>query len=102
MQTAKLKNITIFLVGHITKEGTIAGPKILEHIVDCVLYFEGDDKGIYRILRAVKNRYGAVDEVGIFEMAGNGLMEVKDPSKVFTRSLNEAALLMKLYLLEAL
>ena len=90
MQTAKLKNITIFLVGHITKEGTIAGPKILEHIVDCVLYFEGDDKGIYRILRAVKNRYGAVDEVGIFEMVENGLMEVKDPSRVFTRSLNEA------------
>ncbi|MEI0842539.1 DNA repair protein RadA [Brachyspira pilosicoli] len=90
MQTAKLKNITIFLVGHITKEGTIAGPKILEHIVDCVLYFEGDDKGIYRILRSVKNRYGAVDEVGIFEMVENGLMEVKDPSRVFTRSLNEA------------
>lgn len=90
MQIAKLKNITIFLVGHITKEGTIAGPKILEHIVDCVLYFEGDDKGIYRILRAVKNRYGTVDEVGIFEMAENGLIEVKDPSRVFTRSLNEA------------
>ncbi|QTM05327.1 DNA repair protein RadA [Brachyspira hyodysenteriae] len=89
MQTAKLKNITIFLVGHITKEGTIAGPKILEHIVDCVLYFEGDDKGIYRILRAVKNRYGAVDEVGIFEMAEKGLMEVKDPSRVFTRGVNE-------------
>ncbi|OEJ16098.1 DNA repair protein RadA [Brachyspira hampsonii] len=90
MQTAKLKNITIFLVGHITKEGTIAGPKILEHIVDCVLYFEGDDKGIYRILRAVKNRYGAVDEVGIFEMAEKGLMEVKDPSRVFTRGINES------------
>ena len=90
MQTAKLKNITIFLVGHITKEGTIAGPKILEHIVDCVLYFEGDDKGIYRILRAVKNRYGAVDEVGIFEMAEKGLMEVKDPSRVFTRGINDA------------
>ncbi|WP_295157862.1 DNA repair protein RadA [uncultured Brachyspira sp.] len=89
MQTAKLKNITIFLVGHITKEGTIAGPKILEHIVDCVLYFEGDDKGIYRILRAVKNRYGAIDEVGIFEMAEKGLTEVKDPSMVFTRGINE-------------
>lgn len=90
MQTAKLKNITIFLVGHITKEGTIAGPKILEHIVDCVLYFEGDDKGIYRILRAVKNRYGAVDEVGIFEMTEKGLMEVKDASRVFTKGINES------------
>ena len=90
MQTAKLKNITIFLVGHITKEGTIAGPKILEHIVDCVLYFEGDDKGIYRILRAVKNRFGAVDEVGIFEMNERGLTEVKDPSKVFARGLNDS------------
>lgn len=90
MQIAKLKNIIIFLVGHITKEGTIAGPKILEHIVDCVLYFEGDDKGIYRILRAVKNRYGAVDEVGIFEMTENGLMEVKDASKVFTKGANDS------------
>ena len=90
MQTAKLKNITIFLVGHITKEGTIAGPKILEHIVDCVLYFEGDDKGIYRILRAVKNRYGAVDEVGIFEMTEKGLMEVSDASRVFTKGINES------------
>lgn len=90
MQIAKLKNITIFLVGHITKEGTIAGPKILEHIVDCVLYFEGDDKGIYRILRAVKNRYGAVDEVGIFEMTEKGLMEVKDASRVFTKGINES------------
>ena len=90
MQTAKLKNITIFLVGHITKEGTIAGPKILEHIVDCVLYFEGDDKGIYRILRAVKNRYGAVDEVGIFEMTEKGLIEVKDASRVFTKGINES------------
>ncbi|TKZ35282.1 DNA repair protein RadA [Brachyspira catarrhinii] len=90
MQTAKLKNITIFLVGHITKEGTIAGPKILEHIVDCVLYFEGDDKGIYRILRAVKNRYGAVDEVGIFEMTEKGLLEVKDASRVFTKGINES------------
>ena len=90
MQTAKLKNITIFLVGHITKEGAIAGPKILEHIVDCVLYFEGDDRGIYRILRAVKNRYGTVDEVGIFEMIDKGLMEVKNPSKIFTREVNES------------
>lgn len=90
MQTAKLKNITIFLVGHITKEGTIAGPKILEHIVDCVLYFEGDDKGIYRILRAVKNRYGAVDEVGIFEMTEKGLLEVCDASRVFTKGINES------------
>lgn len=89
MQVAKLKNITIILVGHITKEGTIAGPKILEHIVDCVLYFEGDDKGVYRILRAVKNRYGAVDEVGIFEMKGDGLYEIKDPSRIFARSNNE-------------
>lgn len=89
MQTAKHKNITIFLVGHITKEGTIAGPKILEHIVDAVLYFEGDGKGIYRILRAVKNRYGAVDEVGIFEMLEKGLIEVQDASKIFTRGVND-------------
>lgn len=89
MQLAKQKNIILFLVGHITKDGAIAGPKILEHIVDCVLYFEGDGKGIYRILRAVKNRYGAVDEVGIFEMMEKGLIEVSDASRVFTRDTNE-------------
>ena len=90
MQVAKDRNITIILVGHITKEGTIAGPKVLEHIVDCVLYFEGDGKGIYRIIRAIKNRYGAIDEVGVFEMQDKGLIEVTDASSIFTRSQSDA------------
>lgn len=84
MQAAKASCVALFIVGHITKEGTIAGPKLLEHIVDCVLYFEGDGKGMYRILRGVKNRFGTVDEVGVFEMGEKGLMEVKDISSVFT------------------
>ncbi|HDM37668.1 MAG TPA: DNA repair protein RadA [Candidatus Omnitrophica bacterium] len=80
---AKVRNFTLFLVGHVTKEGAIAGPKVLEHIVDTVLYFEGDRHHNYRILRAVKNRFGSTNEVGIFEMTDRGLKEVKNPSDIF-------------------
>lgn len=79
-RTAKASNIPIFLVGHVNKDGNIAGPKVLEHIVDCVLYFEGDRNTSYRILRAVKNRYGSTNEIGVFEMLDNGLFEVENPS----------------------
>lgn len=82
MQLAKIKNIAIFIVGHVTKEGTVAGPRTLEHMVDTVLYFEGERSSIYRILRGVKNRFGATNEIGIFEMKNNGLAEVKNPSEV--------------------
>ncbi len=80
MQYAKNKNVTIFIVGHVTKEGTLAGPKILEHMVDCVLYFEGESTGPFRCLRAAKNRYGSTNELGVFEMTDHGLLEVKNPS----------------------
>ena len=83
MQIAKSNNITIFVVGHVTKGGAIAGPKILEHMVDTVLYFEGDLHHTYRILRSVKNRFGSTNELGIFEMHTNGLTEVKNPSEIF-------------------
>ncbi|CAK8054907.1 DNA repair protein RadA [Eupransor demetentiae] len=83
MQLAKTNNITIFIVGHVTKDGALAGPKILEHMVDTVLYFEGDRHYKYRILRAVKNRYGATNELGIFEMRDQGLVEVANPSEIF-------------------
>ena len=83
MQIAKSNNITIFVVGHVTKGGAIAGPKILEHMVDTVLYFEGDLHHTYRILRSVKNRFGSTNELGIFEMHTNGLSEVKNPSEIF-------------------
>ena len=79
-RTAKISNIPIFLVGHVNKDGNIAGPKVLEHIVDCVLYFEGDRNTSYRILRAVKNRFGSTNEIGVFEMLDNGLTEVDNPS----------------------
>lgn len=79
-RTAKICDIPIFLVGHVNKDGNIAGPKVLEHIVDCVLYFEGDRNTSYRILRAVKNRYGSTNEIGVFEMLDNGLTEVENPS----------------------
>ncbi len=79
-RTAKISNIPVFLVGHVNKDGNIAGPKVLEHIVDCVLYFEGDRNTSYRILRAVKNRYGSTNEIGVFEMLDNGLVEVENPS----------------------
>ncbi|WP_412988722.1 DNA repair protein RadA [Pediococcus siamensis] len=83
MQIAKTNNITIFIVGHVTKGGAIAGPKILEHMVDTVLYFEGDLHHTYRILRAVKNRFGSTNELGIFEMRETGLKEVANPSEIF-------------------
>lgn len=80
---AKKNNATVFLVGHVTKDGSLAGPKILEHMVDTVLYFEGERGNSYRILRTVKNRYGSCGEVGIFEMRGDGLFSVKNPSEMF-------------------
>lgn len=82
MQLAKGNNITVFLVGHVNKEGSIAGPKVLEHMVDSVLYFEGESAHNYRILRAVKNRFGSTNEIGVFEMADNGLREVPNPSEM--------------------
>lgn len=82
MRIAKDLNIAIFIVGHVTKEGSIAGPRVLEHMVDTVLYFEGDRHHTYRILRTVKNRFGSTNEIGIFEMKGNGLREVKNPSEM--------------------
>ena len=81
MQIAKGSGITIFIVGHVTKEGIVAGPRVLEHMVDTVLYFEGDRNASYRILRAVKNRFGSTNEIGVFEMTGNGLHEVPNPSE---------------------
>jgi len=83
MLMAKKTDIPIFLVGHVTKDGTIAGPKLLEHMVDTVLYFEGDRNHIFRILRAVKNRFGSTNEIGVFEMKDKGLDEVANPSAVF-------------------
>ena len=83
MKIAKMDAITIFVIGHVTKEGAIAGPKILEHMVDTVLYFEGDEHHAYRILHSVKNRFGAANEIGMFEMVNNGLKEVTNPSAIF-------------------
>lgn len=83
MQLAKTNNIATFIVGHVTKEGTIAGPRMLEHMVDTVLYFEGERHHTFRILRAVKNRFGSTNEIGIFEMQSGGLVEVLNPSQVF-------------------
>ena len=81
LQLAKGMNISIFIVGHVTKEGTVAGPRVLEHMVDTVLYFEGDRFASYRVLRAVKNRFGSTNEIGVFEMRSEGLIEVKNPSE---------------------
>ena len=83
MQLAKTNNIATFIVGHMTKEGTLAGPRTLEHMVDTVLYFEGERQHTFRILRAVKNRFGSTNEIGIFEMQSGGLVEVINPSQVF-------------------
>ncbi len=82
LQIAKGRNIAIFIVGHVTKEGTVAGPRTLEHMVDTVLYFEGERSSAYRILRGVKNRFGATNEIAVFEMKNRGLTEVKNPSEV--------------------
>ena len=81
MQIAKGQGVSIFIVGHVTKEGNVAGPRVLEHMVDTVLYFEGDRHASYRILRAVKNRFGSTNEIGVFEMRNTGLEEVKNPSE---------------------
>ena len=90
MQIAKTKNITFIIVGHVTKEGSIAGPKVLEHMVDTVIQFEGDKNSDYRILRAIKNRFGNTSEVGIFEMQTEGLKEVKNPSELFLKEYSQA------------
>ena len=82
MQLAKGQGVTVFVIGHVNKEGSIAGPKVLEHMVDCVLYFEGDQHMTYRILRAAKNRFGATNEIGVFEMLDAGLREVENPSEM--------------------
>lgn len=82
MEIAKVQGIAVFIVGHVTKEGTVAGPRVLEHMVDTVLYFEGDRHASYRILRGVKNRFGSTNEIGVFEMRDIGLAEVKNPSAV--------------------
>ena len=83
MLNAKKSNIPTFLVGHVTKDGAIAGPRLLEHMVDTVLYFEGDRNHVYRILRSVKNRFGSTNEIGVFEMKEKGLDEVANPSAAF-------------------
>jgi DNA repair protein RadA/Sms len=89
LKYSKITGIPVFLIGHITKDGTLAGPKVLEHIVDVVLYFEGDNNYVYRILRSVKNRFGSTSEIGIFEMLENGLKEVNNPSELFINQHDE-------------
>jgi DNA repair protein RadA/Sms len=89
LRLAKEQGIATFLVGHVTKDGAVAGPRVLEHLVDCVLHFEGDRYRSHRILRAVKNRFGSTNELGVFEMAAEGLVGVDDPSAVFGRSDDE-------------
>ena len=83
MRLAKENGVTVFVIGHVTKEGALAGPKMLEHMVDTVLYFEGDKNLSYRLLRAVKNRFGSTNEIGVFDIASSGLIEVDNPSKMF-------------------
>lgn len=91
LQLAKVENIAILIVGHVTKEGTVAGPRVLEHMVDTVLYFEGDKQDVYRILRGVKNRFGSTNEIGVFEMGESGLAEVKNPSEFLISGKPEGA-----------
>lgn len=91
MEIAKVQGIAVFIVGHVTKEGTVAGPRVLEHMVDTVLYFEGDRHASYRILRGVKNRFGSTNEIGVFEMRDTGLAEVKNPSAVMLEGRPENA-----------
>lgn len=86
---AKLNGCAVFIVGHVTKEGAIAGPRLLEHMVDTVLYFEGDRHDAFRLLRAVKNRFGSTNEIGIFEMRSDGMAEVSDPSEMFISGNND-------------
>ncbi len=83
LRLAKLSNVAVFIVGHVTKDGTLAGPRVLEHIVDTVLYFEGERNAQFRVLRAMKNRFGGTNEIGLFEMRGSGLVDVPDASKLF-------------------
>ena len=91
MNLSKSKGITVFVVGHINKDGAIAGPKFLEHMFDCVLYFEGDSNSSYRMLRAAKNRFGSTNEIGVFEMADRGLIEVPNPSQMLLAGRPEGA-----------
>ena len=91
MQLSKSNGITVFVVGHINKDGNIAGPKVLEHMVDCVLYFEGDPNSSYRLLRAAKNRFGSTNEIGVFEMWDAGLVEVPNPSQMLLEGRPEGA-----------
>lgn len=91
MQLSKSQGIMVFVVGHINKEGSIAGPKVLEHMVDCVLYFEGDANSSYRLLRAAKNRFGSTNEIGVFEMGDSGLIEVPNPSQMLLEGRPEGA-----------
>ena len=91
MQLSKAQGITVFVVGHINKVGNIAGPKVLEHMVDCVLYFEGDANSSYRLLRAAKNRFGSTNEIGVFEMRESGLVEVPNPSQMLLEGRPEGA-----------
>jgi len=91
MEISKTHGITIFVVGHINKDGAIAGPKVLEHMVDCVLYFEGDPNSCYRLLRSAKNRFGSTNEIGVFEMTDIGLKEVPNPSQMFLEGRPEGA-----------
>ena len=89
MHTAKQNNISMFIVGHVTKDGNLAGPRVLEHMVDCVLYFEGDRQMTFRILRCVKNRFGSTNEIGVFEMQSKGLAEVENPSAMLLEGRQE-------------
>lgn len=89
LRSAKMLKVPVFMVGHVTKEGFVAGPKIIEHMVDTVLYFEGELRGQYKILRAVKNRFGSTNEIGIFEMTNAGLMEVSEPNHIFLSETGE-------------
>ena len=91
MHLSKSRGITVFVVGHINKDGNIAGPKVLEHMVDCVMYFEGDPNTSYRLLRAAKNRFGSTNEIGVFEMADKGLLEVPNPSQMLLEGRPENA-----------
>lgn len=91
MSVAKQQNISMFIVGHVTKDGSLAGPRVLEHMVDCVLYFEGDRQLSFRILRAVKNRFGSTNEIGVFQMENDGLREVENPSAMLLEGRPENA-----------
>ena len=86
LRVAKESGVAVFLVGHVTKDGAVAGPRVLEHLVDCVLQFEGDRYRAHRVLRAAKNRFGSTNEIGVFEMTGTGLVGVPDPSELFGRT----------------